>query len=127
MLAAPLLAGNDLAHMPAAVKAVLTNKAVIAIDQDPLGRQATRAYADGETEVWTRPLQGGAMAIAIFNVGSDRHAGTHPFHLDLARLGLHGAQQGTDLWSGHALTLTGHMPIALRHHDVLLVRIGQPR
>src|SRR6185437_12193713 len=107
-------------------QAVLTNKAVIAIDQDPLGRQATRAYAEGETEVWTRPLQGGAMAIAIFNVGSDRHAGTHPFHLDLARLGLHGMQQGTDLWSGHALTLTGDMPIALRHHDVLLVRVERP-
>ncbi|MBA2079246.1 glycoside hydrolase family 27 protein [Rhodanobacter sp. PCA2] len=126
MLAAPLLAGNDLAHMPAPVKAVLTNKAVIAIDQDPLGRQATRAYAEGETEVWTRPLQGGGMAVAIFNVGSDRHAGTHPFHLDLARLGLHGAQQGTDLWSGKPLTLSEHMPIALRHHDVLMVRIDQP-
>jgi Alpha-galactosidase len=126
MLAAPLLAGNDLSHMPAAVKAVLTNRAVIAIDQDPLGRQATRAYAEGETEVWTRPLQGGGMAIAIFNVGSDRHAGTHPFHLDLARLGLHGPQRGIDLWSGHELTLGEHMPIALRHHDVLLVRVDKP-
>lgn len=126
MLAAPLLAGNDLAHMPSDVKAVLTQRAVIAIDQDPLGKQATRAYAEGETEVWTRPLQNGALAIAIFNVGSDRHAGTHPFHLDLRQLGLHGSQQAHDLWSGKTVTLNDKMPIALRHHDVLLVRVDAP-
>ena len=63
------------------------------------------------------------MAIAVFNVGNDRHAGAHPFHLNLTVFGMHGRQQGTDLWSGDMLTLTDHMPIALRHHDVLPVRV----
>jgi len=77
MLATPLLAGNDLPNMKPEIKAILTNKDVIAIDQDKLGHQESRAYADGEVEVWTRHLSGGAMAIAVLNVGSDRVA-THP-------------------------------------------------
>jgi len=127
MLAAPLLAGNDLAHMPAEVKDILANRDVIAIDQDPLGKQATRAYAEGEVEVWTRPLQHGALAIAIFNVGSARLADTHPFRLNLAKLGLHGAQQGKDLWSGAAVSLTDRQAIALARHDVMLIRLDAPR
>ena len=125
MLAAPLLAGNDLPNMKPEVKAILTNKEVIAIDQDPLGRQGTRAYSDGEVEVWTRQLQGGAMAVAIIDVGSDRTA-SHPFHLDLAKLGLHDAQTGKDLWTGKEVTLTDHMPIELPSHDILLVRLDHP-
>lgn len=126
MLAAPLLAGNDLTHMPDRVKKILTNKSVIAIDQDPLGQQATRAYADGETEVWTRHLQGGALAVAVFNMGSRRYAGSHPFHLDLARLGLHGPLQAVDLWRGTPVTLIQHQPVALPTHDVWLLRIASP-
>ncbi len=126
MLAAPLLAGNDLAHMTPEIKAILTNRDVIAIDQDRLGREATRAYADGEVEVWTRPLYGGALAIAVLNAGSDRYS-SHPFHLNLARLGLHGPQKGKNLWTGKPVTLTNNMPIEISSHDILLVRIPSPR
>ena len=126
MLAAPLLAGNDLTHMDPDVLKVLTNRDVIAIDQDRLGHEATRAYADGEVEVWTRHLEHGAMAIAVLNAGSDRYS-THPFHLNLARLDLHGAQKGKDLWSGKEVTLTNDEPIELASHDILLVRIPQPK
>lgn len=126
MLAAPLLAGNDLPNMTPEVKEILTNKDVIAIDQDKLGKEGTRAYSDGEVDVWTRHLSGGAMAIAVLNAGYDRVA-THPFHLDLAKLGLHGAQKGKDLWSGKEVTLTDNMPIELASHDILLVRIAAPK
>ena len=126
MLAAPLLAGNDLPNMKPEVKAILTNKDVIAINQDKLGKQAKRAYSDGEVEVWTRPLAGGGMAIAVVNVGSDRQA-THPFHLNLERAGLHGSQAGKDLWTGKEITLTQNMPLNLDSHDVLLVRIAKAK
>lgn len=126
MLAAPLLAGNDLANMKPDVLSILTNRDVIAIDQDRLGRQATRAYANGEVEVWTRHLEHGALAIAVLNAGSDRYS-THPFHLDLAKLGLHGDQQGKDLWTGKEVTLTDNEPIELASHDILLVRIPAPK
>ncbi|MDR3737863.1 MAG: glycoside hydrolase family 27 protein [Terracidiphilus sp.] len=126
ILAAPLLAGNDLPNMKLEIKAILTNKDVIAINQDKLGKQGTRVYDDGEVEVWTRHLEGGALAVAVLNAGSDRVA-THPFHLNLAKLGLHGAQKGKDLWTGNTLELTENMPITLGYHDVLLVRIAQPK
>jgi alpha-galactosidase len=126
MLAAPLLAGNDLPHMTPEIKAILTNRDVIAIDQDRLGKQGTRVYSDGEVEVWTRPLSGGALAIAVLNVGSDRLS-THPFHLNLAKLGLRGPLRGKDLWTGDELTLTNHQPIELASHDILLVRVVSPR
>ena len=126
MLAAPLLAGNDLPNMKPEIKAILTNSGVIAIDQDKLGREATRAYSEGEVDVWTRHLAGGAMAVAILDAGSDRYS-SHPFHLDLARLGLHGPQAGKDLWSGKEITLTPNMPIEIGSHDILLVRIPNPK
>jgi alpha-galactosidase len=126
MLASPLLAGNDLPNMKPEIKAILTNKDVIAIDQDRLGRQGTRAYSDGEVEVWTRPLSGGALAIAVLDAGDSRYA-THPFHLDLAKLGLHGPQKGKDLKTGQDITLTNKMPIEIASHDTLLVRIAAPK
>jgi len=124
MLAAPLLAGNDLPHMKPEIKTILTNRDVIAIDQDPLGKEATHVYSDGEVDVWSRPLAGGAMAVAILNAGSDRYS-SHPFHLDLGKLGLHGAQQAKDLWTGKDVELTDGMPLEIPSHDILLVRIAK--
>jgi alpha-galactosidase len=126
ILAAPLLAGNDLPNMKPEIKAILTNRDVIAINQDSLGKQGTRAYSDGEVEVWTRQLSGGALAVAVLDAGDSRYS-THPFHLDLARLGLHGPQEGKDLWTGKPITLTDQMPIEIASHDTLLVRIESPK
>jgi alpha-galactosidase len=126
MLAAPLLAGNDLTAMKPQVKAILENRDVIALDQDALGEQAERVYAEGEVEVWTRHLSGGAIAVAVLNVGSDRYA-THPFHLSLAKLGLQGTQNGKDLWTAEEVQINEGMPLELRGHDVWLVRIPSPR
>ena len=126
ILAAPLLAGNDLPHMTPEVNAILTNRDVIAVNQDKLGKQGTRAYSDGEVEVWTRHLSGGAVAVAVLAAGDSRYS-THPFHLDLARLGLHGPQEAKDLWTGKMVTLSGHMPIEITTHDALIYRIASPK
>jgi alpha-galactosidase len=126
MLAAPLLAGNDLPNMKPEIKAILTNRDVIAIDQDSLGKQGTRVYSEGEVDVWKRPLAGGALAIAVINAGDSRYS-THPFHLNLDQLGLHGTQTGKDLWTGKTIKLRDGQPLELVRHDVLLVRIDAPR
>jgi alpha-galactosidase len=126
MLAAPLLAGNDLPHMKPEIRDILTNRDVIAVDQDTLGKQGTRAYSEGEVEVWTRHLAGGAMAVAVFNELDKGRYASHPFHLDLSKLGLHGTQQGKDLWTGKSVQLTEGQAINLDGHDVLLVRIAKP-
>jgi alpha-galactosidase len=126
MVAAPLLAGNDLPHMTPEIKAILTNKDVIAIDQDPLGRPASRRYSDGEVEVWTRPLADGAMAIAMLAVGEEGRYASHPFHLNLEKLGLHKPQTGKNLWTGETVMLRNGMPVELAAHDVLLLVIRNP-
>jgi alpha-galactosidase len=71
MLAAPLIAGNDVRNLSDETKAILLNKDVIAVDQDPMGTEATRISKEGDSEVWGRPLAKGAYAIALFNRGAD--------------------------------------------------------
>jgi alpha-galactosidase len=67
MLAAPLIAGNDLTAMSEETKAILTNREVIAIDQDLLGIQASRISKNGDDEVWARPIKGGGRAVVLLN------------------------------------------------------------
>ena len=67
MLAAPLIAGNDLQHMSPEVAAVLLNPEVIAVDQDKLGIQGLTYSAREGIEVWFKPLDGGAWAMCVLN------------------------------------------------------------
>jgi alpha-galactosidase len=67
MFAAPLIAGNDVRNMPASILDILTNREVIAIDQDKAGHQAKRVWLSGQQEVWTRELSDGDIAVAVFN------------------------------------------------------------
>jgi alpha-galactosidase len=69
MMASPLMAGNDIAHMDATTRSILTNKEVIAVDQDALGVQGRRVWKDGDREVWVKPLSGGGRALLLFNRG----------------------------------------------------------
>ena len=70
ILAAPLIAGNDLAHMTPEIGNILMNKELIAVDQDPLGTEGTRVRKNGDKEIWVRPLQDGSRAVVLFNRGA---------------------------------------------------------
>jgi len=67
ILAAPLIMGNDLRSVVPNHSLILLNKEAIAVDQDPLGKQGIRTSPKGNTEVWSRQLQGGSVAVALFN------------------------------------------------------------
>jgi alpha-galactosidase len=67
MLAAPLIAGNDVRRMSVATREILTNREVIAIDQDTLGIQGFAFRKDEDLEIWARPLAHGAWAVAVLN------------------------------------------------------------
>jgi alpha-galactosidase len=67
ILAAPLIAGNDVRNMKPEIKEILTNKEVIAVDQDPLGMEGTRVSKDGDSEVWAKQLNDGSRAVALLN------------------------------------------------------------
>ncbi len=70
MMAAPLIAGNDISAMDARTRAILLNRDVIAVDQDPLGVAGRRIWKDGDREIWMRPLADGARAVLLFNRGA---------------------------------------------------------
>jgi alpha-galactosidase len=67
LLAAPLMAGNDLSLMTPETLGILGNREVIALDQDALGKQGERLSAGNGVEVWTKALQDGGTAVGIFN------------------------------------------------------------
>jgi alpha-galactosidase len=74
MLAAPLMIGCDVAGMDEVTRGILTNREILAIDQDPLGKQGYRASRNGFCETWKKPLSGGDTAVALFNRGDKRQA-----------------------------------------------------
>lgn len=106
ILAAPLIAGNDLSQMSAATRAILLNRDVIAVDQDALGIEGHRAWKDGDAEIWVKPLAGGSEAIVLLN------RGTHPqsIRLDWSVLGLPGylPLKFRDLWRHKSLPVAEH-------------------
>ncbi len=70
ILAAPLMSGNDLRSMKPGIRDILTNKEVIAVNQDPLGYQGRRVRKDGSLEIWSRQLADGSRAVALLNRGA---------------------------------------------------------
>jgi alpha-galactosidase len=71
LLAAPLLAGNDLRNMSPAIHDILTNPEVIAVDQDKDGKQGRRVWKSRDQEIWSRELTGGTRVIGLFNRGDE--------------------------------------------------------
>jgi len=71
MLAAPLISGNDLRHMNPQTLKVLTDKDVIALNQDPLGIQALKHSAKDGMEAWFKPLTNGAWGVCFLNRNKD--------------------------------------------------------
>jgi alpha-galactosidase len=120
ILAAPLLAGNDLSTMTPETITLLTNKEVIAIDQDPLGREGDRVSEEGPIEIWARPLSDGAKAVGIFN----RHDTPLSKAVDFGPLGYEGPVQVRDIWQGKDLgTMTGSYKVVIPGHGVIFLRL----
>jgi alpha-galactosidase len=121
LLAAPLMAGNDLATMSDRTKAILMNREVIAVDQDPLGRAATRVWAAGDLEVLAKPLAGGALAVGLFNKG----AADADVWVKWSDLKLAAAPTAVrDLWAHASVTPSGDAFTArVPAHGVALIRV----
>ncbi len=67
LLNAPLLLGNDLTKMDAFTLSLLKNDEIIAVNQDPLGRQAGRVYHDDASDIWARPMANGDWVFGAVN------------------------------------------------------------
>jgi alpha-galactosidase len=120
LLAAPLIAGNDLTAMTPETISILTNKEVIAIDQDSSGVQGHRILEQGPIVVMMKPLADGSKAVGFFN----REQGTVSVTTKLSDIGLGRSASVRDLWAGKDLgefqdSFTTDVP----EHGVVLVRI----
>jgi alpha-galactosidase len=100
---------------------ILTNREVIAIDQDPAGRQGDRVRAEGPLEVWARPLAGGGRAVGLFNL-SDQPA---QMQLRFAELGLKGPVRARDVWAAKDLGRLSRYQAEIPAHGVVLLRLGR--
>lgn len=118
ILAAPLLAGNDLTTMAPETVAMLTNRDVIAIDQDKEGKQGDRVWVEGPIEVWIKPLSGGAKAIGIFN----RHPSAITAQPDLNKLGIRNGVKVKDIWQNKEMNLSSDYSVTIPGHGVVLLR-----
>ena len=122
ILAAPLIAGNDLRSMTPEIRDILTNKEVIAIDQDPLGREGRRAGRNGDLEVWAKQLQDGSRAVVLLNRGSSAQEINasweeigYPAHLTAAV---------RDLWAHKDLgKFTGKFSANVESHGVVVITV----
>jgi alpha-galactosidase len=122
LLAAPLIAGNDLRNMTAQVRDVLTNREVIAVNQDPLGRQGRRVRKDGDVEVWARELAGGYRAVILLNRGN----GTREVSAEWQDIAYpnHLAAKVRDLWQKKDLgTFTGRFSAQVPSHGVVMISV----
>jgi alpha-galactosidase len=122
LLAAPLLAGNDIEHMSADTKEILLNKEVIAIDQDALGQQGRRVKKTGDLEVWSKQLADGGRAVALLN----RSKETAKIDVAWSDIGYPNSVSASvrDLWAKKDVgRKTGGYSAEVPSHGVVMVRV----
>jgi alpha-galactosidase len=120
LLAAPLLAGNDLTKMSPETLAILTNREVIAVDQDRLGVQAHRVWEEGPLEIWMRPLADGSKAVGLFN----REQGTLNMTVRFRDIGVAEAATVRDVWKSKDLgVFHDSFSADVGEHQMMLLKI----
>ena len=123
LLASPLLLGCDLTQLDDFTLNLLTNDEVLAVNQDPLGRQATQIAATENYEIWAKDMQNGVKAVGIFN-RDPLYEAPKQITLKLTDLGLDTPQQIRDLWRQKDLgTFTNTFTTTVRPHGVKLTTI----
>jgi PKD repeat protein len=120
LLSAPLLLGNDLTKLDDFTLNLITNDEVIAIDQDKLGKQASRVMNVDSVQVWKKDLADGNVAVGIFNVSTENK----DFDLDFAKIGLKGKLKLRDVWRQRNIgEYEGNYKLRLPAHGVKLFKI----
>ncbi|MGC9223351.1 MAG: glycoside hydrolase family 27 protein [Terracidiphilus sp.] len=120
ILAAPLFAGNDLTKMSPETLAILTNREVIAVDQDKAGIQGHRAWQEGPVEIWMKPLAGHSIAVGLFNRDEQKMTIT----LHFRDIGVNGSAELRDLWTHRDLgSFKDSYTTVVQRHGVVMLRV----
>jgi len=123
LLAAPLLIGCDLTQLDAFTLNLLTNDEVLAIDQDPLGKQARQEWKTDNYQIWVRDLADGSKAIGLFNITEN----PLPVDVKLDDLGLKGKWMMRDVWPQKDLGLVQtHFEMNVLPHGARLIVLRKP-
>ncbi len=122
LLAAPLIAGNDLRSMRPEIHDILTNKEVIAVDQDALGREGERVAKNGDLEVWAKQLNDGSRAVILLNRGESEQK--IPVKWQEIGYPEHLSAEVRDLWQHKDLgKFTGEFSAQVASHGVVMVTV----
>ncbi len=121
LMAAPLMITCDVRNMNEATRTILTNKDMIAIDQDPLGKQAERVVNNESWQIFVKPLSNGDVALGILNV-SDK---TQTITVDLSQLGITNKHKAKDLWSKKTINIKkqGKIKVKVASHETKVYRL----
>jgi len=132
MMAAPLILGNDIRSMTPAIKEILTNKEIIALNQDTLGKQGYRWWTlDGNIELWLKPLANNEIALCFFNRSEvvktiDFDWNRYFSHLNGKTYGVTDKTNIRDLWLKKNIGSTkNNLKATIQPHDVLTIRLGK--
>jgi len=120
LLSAPLLIGADMSQLDPFTFNLLANDEVLAVDQDPLGRQAARIVKNGASEIWAKDMADGSKAVGLFN----RDEIPAAIEVKWADLGLSGRCHVRDLWRQQDLgKFRDGYSATVPRHGVCLVRV----
>ncbi|MGW1563896.1 NPCBM/NEW2 domain-containing protein [Streptomyces sp. NPDC002144] len=125
IMSAPLLIGSDLRKATPATFDILDNKEVVAVDQDPLGKQGTVVSSEGGRWVVAKEMKDGSRTVALFNESdSAQHIAT-----TAAAVGLPEAPAYTlrDLWQHRGYNTAGTISATVPAHGTVLVRVFADR
>jgi alpha-galactosidase len=120
ILAAPLIAGNDLTKMSQETLDILTNPEVLAVDQDKSGVEGRRISQEGPLEIWMKPLADGSKAVALFNLDW----GPMPITVNFNDIGIEGSATVRDLWTHKNLgVFREKFTATVPKHGVVMVKV----
>jgi len=120
MLSAPLLLGCDLSKLDPFTLNLLTNDEVIAIDQDPLGKQAHQVINKDSMQVWVKDLEDGGKAVGVFNLKNEFQT----LSVKWEDIGLKGNISVRDVWKQKGLgVITDTYTVVVPPHGVQLVKV----
>lgn len=131
MLASPLIAGNDLRNMSKQTREILTNKDIIALNQDKLGIQAMKFIDDGDIEIWVKALDGGEWAFMFLNRSDNKTTYNYDWQFNIYKDDLFGHYvdfnkdkfNWRNLWEKGTGTTTKKLKIDLPAHGVQVLRL----
>lgn len=123
LMAAPLVATNDLRNMNEATRRILLNKELIAVNQDSLGKQAERKRKDSVWNVFVKPLANGDYALAILN-RSDKVQETK---IEFDELGLEDQYAVRDLWRHKDLGKKKSWKGEVQSHETKVFRLSKQK